>query len=259
MSLGPIANGVGAVLSRTVFLLTNTSTGIPIPLAILDVVKEEKPDYTAEVTEHPVEFGPETSDHVQLKNPILRLKGLISSTPLDTSVAIANVLAGGIAAFTSSQARSNLLNSGISQGTALAGAALQGRASNLISNGAAGALDAISRTILLSAYENRVPFDVITKRFRYKNMVIQRLSFPRNDETGGVLEFEIELKQITIVSPLKVQKNIVSEDKVSTASSSTDLGNQATQKVSTQLNNQVSKSSLFDAPGMNIKFPGGFA
>lgn len=39
--LGSLAAGVGQIMGRTVLLQTNTSTGIPVPLAVLDVVKEE--------------------------------------------------------------------------------------------------------------------------------------------------------------------------------------------------------------------------
>lgn len=255
MSLGPLASGVGQVLSRTVFLQTNTATGIPVPLAVLDVVKEERPEFSAEVTEHPVEFGPEVTDHIQLRNTVLRLKGKISSTPLDLGVAAANVLAGGLAAFTSSQARSNLLNSGISQGLGLIGAALQGNASNPAADGVAGALDAISRTILLTVFENAIPFDVITKRQTYRNMVIQRMSFPRNDETGYALEFEIELKQVRIVTPLQVTKDMVAENVISSGSSSTNIGSQSTQLANGQTVSAIQNSSLGGAPGMAEKFP----
>lgn len=253
--IAAISSGIGAVLTRTVFLQTNTSNGIPQPLAVLDVVSEEKADYTAEVTEHPVEFGPEVSDHIQLHNPVLRLKGRISSTPLDMSIAIANIAAGALAAYTSSQARSNLLNSGLSQGTALVGTALQGNASNLAAQGLSGALDAVSRTILLSAYENRIPFDVVTKRYRYKNMVIQRLSFPRNNETGSTLEFEIDLKAVIIVKPLKKQKNTVDESVISSGSSSTNLGSQATQSVSPQMESAIGSSPMASAPNMSSTYP----
>lgn len=256
--LGSLAAGVSQVFSRTIFLQTNTATGIPVPLAILDVVKEEKAEYNAEVTEHPVEFGPEVSDHIQLKSPMLRLKGKISSTPLDMAIAVANTLAGGLSAFTSSQARSNLLNSGISQGAGLLGAALQGNSANLASQGQAGALDAISRSILLTAYENKIPFDVVTKRLRYKNMVIARINFPRNEETGSSLDFEIDLKQVVIVSPLKVQKNILDEKVISSASSSTNLGSQSTQVASAQVSQSMSASSM-GGTSLAGKFPGLFS
>ena len=149
---------------------TQTSNGIPKLLVVLDTVTDEEPEFTADVTQHAVEKGPEVSDHIQLKNPTLMLRGKVSNTPLDLSVSIGNVLAGGIAAATDSQARSNLLNTGLSQGASLLGGALQGKVSNPLAAGVAGAMDAISRTIFLAAYTNKTPFNVVTKRQTYTNM-----------------------------------------------------------------------------------------
>lgn len=257
-SLGGLASGVGQILGRTMFLQMNTSTGIPIPLAVLDVVKDEVVEYDAEISEHPVEAGTEVGDHFQRKNPTIRLKGTISSTPLDLSVAVANIAAGGLAAISSAQARSNLLNSAMSQGTGILGAALQGNASNIASNAFAGAVDAISRTILLNAFETGSPFTIVTKRQRYDNVLIKKLTFPRNEETGYALDFEMDIKQIRIVSPLKVQKSQVSEDVISSGSSSTNLGSQSTQLASSQMQSAVKTSPFSLSPGMSTKFPGAF-
>lgn len=245
-----------AALQRTFLIQTQTASGIPIPLAVLDVVTEENPEFEADVTEHPVEQGTEVTDHIQLKNPTLRLKGKISNTPLDLSVSIGNVVSGGIAAISSSQARSNLLNTGLQQGASILGAKLLGKASASGSQFQAGAADAISRTILLNAYQNKTPFDVVTKRQRYTNMVIQRLAFPRNQQTGYALEFEIDLKQVRIVSAVQVQFTQLDEKSISTASSSTSLGSQSTQAASSQVQSQTQGSWLRQIT--NGKFPNFF-
>ena len=259
ISIQSLAAGVGAVLGRTIFLQTNTGTGIPVPLAVLDVVKNEVIEYDSEITEHPVESGPEIGDHQQLHNPTIRLKGTMSATPLDLSVAVANLAAGALAAISSSQARSNLLNSGLSQGIGIIGAKLQGSAGNLAANAFSGAVDAISRTILLTAFQNKTPFNVITKRAIYTNCLIKRLSFPRDENTGYALDFEMDIKQIRIVSPLKVQKTSVAENVISGAASSTNLGSQATQLASSQMQGAVSGSSLGSVPGVASKSPGFFS
>ena len=259
LSLGSLGVGIGQILSRTVFIQPNGPAGIPIPLAVLDVVKNEVVDYDAEVSEHGVEEGPEVSDHVQLHNVTLRLKGTISSTPLDLSVAIANLAAGAYAAVTDNQARSNLLNSGFSQSIGMVGAALQGNAGNVGASAFSGAVDAVSRTILIAVWQARMPFTIVTKRQTYPNMIIKRLSFPRDQETGYALDFEMDIKQMRIVSTLKVQKNSVGEDVISTASSSTGLGSQSTSEANSQIQSQVQQSSLGQAPGMSTKFPGVFA
>lgn len=257
-ALSTLLSGVGQVLGRTVFLQPNTSSGIPIPLVIMDIVEEEIVEYEASVTEHPVEAGPEITDHIQLKNPTLRIKGKISSTPLDMSVAIANVLSGGLAAISDPQARTNLLNSGISAGIGVVGAALQGKAASVIPGAIAGAVDSISRTILISCYENKTPFTIITKRQSFENMIIQRLTLPRNKETGYSLAFEMEIKQLRIVSPIQVQKTSVAENVISSATSITSLGSQSTQEVSPQIENAVQTSDLTNYPTVTNKSPGFF-
>lgn len=245
--LGNLASGVGQILGRTSLIQFNTSTGIPIPLAVLDVVKDELVEFSAEVTQHPVEAGQEVSDHIQKKPTTVRLKGTISSTPLDLSVAIANLAAGTIAAITESQARSNLLNSGISQGVGIVGAALQGNSGNLAANAFSGAVDAVSRVILQNAFDQKTPFTLMTRRQRYDNVVIQRLRFPRSEETGYSLDFEMDIIQIRIVSPLRVQKTQVAENVISTASSSTNIGSQSTQAANQQIVTAVQGSPLADS------------
>jgi hypothetical protein len=253
-----LVNGAGQILGRTLLLQTNTANGIPVPLAVLDVVKDESVEYNAEVTEHPVEDGPEVSDHIQILNPVIRLKGTISNTPLDLSVAIANIAAGGLAAISSSQARSNLLSSGFSQGVGILGAALQGNAGNIAANAFAGSVDAVSRTILLYAFQNKVPFTLVTKRQTFQNVVIKKLRFPRTEDTGYTLDFEMDISQLKIVSTLKVQKTQTSEDVISSAASSTNLGSQSTQAASQQIQTAVQGSPVGSAPGVAAKFPGVF-
>jgi hypothetical protein len=240
--LAPILGAVAtAVLQRTYLVQNNTPTGIPQILAVLDVVQEEDPEFSAEVTQHPVEQGSEVSDHIQIKNPTLHLKGTISNSPLDLSTSIANVLAGGIDLITSSQARSNILNSGVQQAAGFAGAALMGGASTL-QGAVGGAADAIARAILLSVFDARTPFDVVTKRFKYESMVIEKISFPRDSDTGYQLVFEMDLIKLRIVSPFDVQINTVDEGVVTSALNKSNLGGQASKQVSDQAASSVNKS-----------------
>lgn len=243
--LGPIASAAGtAVLQRTYLMQTQTASGIPKILAVLDAVMEEEPNFVAEVTQHPVESGPEVSDHVQLKNPTLRLKGTISNNPIDLQTSIGNLLSGGIDSITSSQFRANILNTGLQQGAGIAGAALLSGSANPLTEGLAGAADAIARSILLDVYEQRTPFDVITKRQRYESMVVERLSFPRDASTGRQLVFEIEMIRLRIVSPLTITLDSVSEDVVTSATDKANLGAQTTKQVSDQTTASVNKSWL---------------
>lgn len=226
-ALEVIGQGIEAATQRT-FMFASSATsplGIPIVLAVFDAVIEEVPEYTAEVTEHPTESGTEITDHIQLKNPTLRLKGTISNSPLDLSVSITNTLAAGIDLLTSSQARVNLLNTGLSQAAGLIGALMQGKATT--GSAITGAADAIARTILLTAFQTKQIVDILTKRQRYPNMAIQRLSFPRNQNTGAQLAFEIDMVQVRIVSPFSAIISAVAETVINSAVEIAILGAQA--------------------------------
>jgi hypothetical protein len=251
-----LAAGLGQILGRTYFVQPNGPLGVPVPLVVLDVVTNEDVEYRADITEHPVEMGPEVSDHAQLKNPIVRLRGKISNTPLDVSVDIANILAGGIAAASSSQVRQNLLNTGLSQISGLAGAALQGKTGNLASSAFAGAMDAISRTILINVLEAKQPFSILTVRQRFDDMLIERLRFPRDENTGYALEFEMDIKHVTIVTPLTVPQFTQVAENVISGTGATSIGSQATQNVSAQgVAGVQSSPTLFSAPGVAAKSP----
>ena len=229
-----------AALQRT-YLVEKGPSGLPRILVVFDAVTQETPEFTAAVTEHPVEEGPEVSDHIQLKNPTLQIVGTISNTPIDLQTTIGNLLSGGIAAVTSSQFRDNVLNSGVQQISAVAGAKLLGAsASQALGDAVSGAADAIARSALLDAYERRARFDVVTKRYRYESMVIERLSFPRDPQTGRQVVFELEMKRIRIVSAFTVQIENLAENVVNSATPVAALGNQVTKGVTPQVASSAS-------------------
>lgn len=245
-ALQTLGAGIQAATQRTyMFASTQTSpVGIPIILAVFDAVMEEVPEYTANVTEHPAESGTEITDHIQLKNPTLRLKGTISNSPLDLSVSITNTLAAGIDLITSSQARVNLLNTGLSQAAGILGTLLQGGGGQ---NNAQAAADVVARTILLTAFQTKQIVDILTKRQRYPTMAIQRLSFPRDQSTGFQLKFEIDLVQVRIVSPFSAILSAVAETVISTAVETTILGAQAAVGVAAASSSAATKNTNLKA------------
>ena len=248
--LDPLIGAAGtAVFQRTFLMEVKTDNGIPRPLIVLDAVTEEEPTYEASVTEHPVESGPEVTDHIQLKNPTLRLKGTISATPLDLATSIANLASGGLSLITDSQFRGNFLNAGLQQAAGAIGASvLQGAALNANSL-LQGSADAIARSILLSAYERRARFDVVTKRIRYTSMVIESMSFPRNADTGQQLIFELNLKQIRVVSSQTVQVGNTADSVLNSATSAVGLGSQGLTPLSASSATQV--ASVQSSTGFN--------
>jgi len=49
---------------------------------IVDAILQESHDWSAKVTEHPVENGETLSDHVQVLPLVLKIEGIISNTPI---------------------------------------------------------------------------------------------------------------------------------------------------------------------------------
>ena len=246
-NLSPILGAAGSALLRRTYLLeTNTPSGIPRILIVFDAVTSENPEFNADITEHPVEDGPEVSDHIQLKNPILSIHGTVSGSPIDLATTIGNLVAGGQSMITSSQFRANVLNSGLQQIAGVAGSKLLGNASQS-SAGAltSGAADAIARSALLDAYERKARFTVVTRRYRYENMAIQSLSFPRDSDTGLQTVFEIEMKRLRIVKSTQVIINNLDEAVINQAQPVVGNGNQSAAGVS-------SKTSA----ALEAKFPG---
>lgn len=240
-----------ALLQRTYMIQTRTLSGVPVLLCVFDCVTSEQPTYIADVTQHPVESGTEVTDHIQLKNPTLKIVGTISNTPIDLSTTVGNLISSAQGLLTSSAFRTNALNSGLQQGASIAGASLLGAASGSapsfksIAGAAAGAAaDALARAALISAYQNKAIFDVVTKRQRYTSMAIQSLSFPKDTNTGMQVVFELDLVQVRIITTSSVALSSVAEGVNTSALPKTDLGSQATSGVSSQASNAVNGSAM---------------
>lgn len=238
-----IAAARGA-LGRT-FLIEKRPDGVPRTIIIFDVVTSEIPEFEADVTLLPTEEGPEVTDHIQLKNPILKLEGSISQTPIDLEVQAANIASGGLETVTSQQSRQNFLNSGVQALGGTIGASVFGRSGNFGADLIGGLTDGIARTALLNAYNNRGRFSVVTKRQQYDDMVIQKISFPYNSQTGQKLDFSITFQQIRVARPFTVNIDQVGDSVVSSAAENVSKGSQTTQGVSTAQNEAINSSTLF--------------
>ena len=183
MSLLQLAGSFGtAALLRTYLLEPSAVLGLPRIIIGFAAIKSEIPTYESDVPDVPVEDGPEITDHIQRKNNKLTLPGPISQTPLDLVVAISNLISGGVGAITSAQDRSNLLNAGIQAASGGASAALQGAAA--ATSAVDGAADALGRSALIGAFERRARFTVVTKRLQYENMGIQKMTCPKDQQSG---------------------------------------------------------------------------
>lgn len=234
MAFEEIRKQAGDLLNRT-FLIERTSAGIPALLLVIDVNQSEEGIFPSDVTENPVEdSSPEIADHIQRKNIRLTLNGVISETPINLGVAISNLTSGGLQAVTSSQFRENIVETGLIAAKGIASSALLGGANDLLSQGQAGAFDSVARSVLISAWERRAIFDVITPKQRYSSMTIAELKIPRDARTGRAFKFTLDLKQIRRISPLTIKLDAVSQDAVNQAASNLDQGTQVAKGLNAQ-------------------------
>ena len=231
------ASAARGALGRT-FLLENTAFGIPSLVLVFDVVESEVPEFTSNVTLVPVEDNqPEITDHVQIRNPTLNLIGSISESPIDLSVQIANLAAGALQLATSSQARGNFLDSGLATTAGAVGGDLL--AGGSLGSVAGGALDILARNIILSAYERAARFTIVTRRQQFENMIIKKISFPRDRNTGRQTIFNIEFQQIRVVSPIQATVSTVGGDVVVQAVPTQSIGTQTFSAISDSLSSTI--------------------
>lgn len=143
-----------------------------IGLIELDATVSENHDYSATVTQFPVENGTVISDHI-FNNPVrLSLECLISDSPLSNSRNPLVTIASNLVSFFS-------FNSGPTRSNAIF-------------------------EDLMRLFDKRELFQVVTGLKLYKNMAITSLSFPRSSGSGQGLIFRIEMLQVKFASILNI-------------------------------------------------------
>ena len=130
-----------------------------------DIVLEEVHDSTVEITDHPVESGADISDHARIMPKMVTLRGGVSDSP-------PSALGMGFVNWASS-----LLGGGVQSS----------RSQEFFEK-------------LLQLQENLEPFDIMTRRRLYQNMLITSLTIPDEPNTANALLFTAECKEIIIVN-----------------------------------------------------------
>lgn len=197
----------------------------------IDATHMETIEYSNQITDHPVERGFDigggstVSDHIYKNALKLRVRGSIMDSPVD--------IVGSFKSIT-----------GLLQGDVV---------NNLVDRFKGKSRKEITAyQILTDIRDNRVLIDVVTYLDVFRNMVIESLTFPRDEGVGQRLLFEVVLKQITLATvklitisnnPQPVQDLITNKVK---------LGVQET-KEPTPAQQQAVKSSLPIALGRTVK------
>lgn len=199
-------------------LLFNRPTRAQLGVMQLDVSIQENHQFSASVSQSPIEDGSNIADHITLNPFKLSLTGQISDTPLTF---LASLVGTGLGTVTDVVGDSL---GGIGKTAAAAGI---GSIGGLVQGTPKDPRDAFK--YLRELYDNRQPFDVVTALARYENMVISSLNIPRNASVAKSLNFTVELEQVTIVqsSVVKIPAFQLRGDTANRGQSKTNLNKQA--------------------------------
>lgn len=139
----------------------------------VDATVSESHNGEVEVTEHPVEFGANITDHARPKAVMLTIEGIVSNTPLNRTQQRRKVNLGFSFSFETTTIADQIV-------------------------GQPGVAEAAFAQ-LQAMRDNPQPITIATKYRTYESMVITSLVVPRNASTGDAVRFTATFKQVVIV------------------------------------------------------------
>lgn len=184
-----------------------------------DLVLQDEPTHSSEVTKYPVEQGANVADHIRINPMTLSGAFVVSNTPIEDlpdhsrAKAVSQVHLTVPAGVYDRALVAQFSDTVFFDGDFVAGTYAQ----------------------LRDLHDQRILMSVTTPVKNYDNMAITKLSMPRDkDYSGDAGKFDIEWEQITIVS-----SDIVSSAVIPEAKPTTNKGN-----VDTQETDSADQSSL---------------
>ena len=139
---------------------------------VIDATLNEVIDYSANITEHPIENKTSISDHIY-KNPLkVKIEGYITDSPIRLMGLFETPL------------QNNSLSS------------VLGNIKKALPFTSGDKPSLQGYFALKNIYEERSLITLVTKMESFPDMVIETLSFTNDENTGGRLQFSAELKQI---------------------------------------------------------------
>ncbi len=151
----------------------------------VDASITEQHTTTTQVTEHPVESGPDVTDHIRPMPRRISLSGIISNTPIYTPATQMRGVTGASGSF-QVQIGNRQVNYQAFQ----------------FSDEFDRVRDAYGE--LISAALGGALFEIMTTLATYENMAITNFDVPRSAGTGGALQFQIQFQEIRIVDTQEV-------------------------------------------------------
>jgi hypothetical protein len=176
---------------------------------------KETHSQTSTPTKFPIENGRNISDHMILEPLELSMTAIITDNPISSLAGLATEAATTL---------TSKLTPPI--GTIALGAGLGGLSLFKSIVGGSSSPSVAAYQQLKKMQEAGEPFTVLTSLERYKNMVINSVSVPREAQEGNCITFTIGLTQLIIVSPKVVQIQALANPGLSDGMH--DLGQQST-------------------------------
>lgn len=209
-------------------------------LFLVDATLSDGYEITSDVSDSPVEDGPDVSDHARIKPILYTIEGEISETPLNLAASLNSLLTTAGAT-----AGKELGGFGQSVGGS-AGGLFGARLMQESSNPAKVARDKLEELI-----QNKIIFTIVTKNKRLEDMILTSIRFPRSQGDGKKLKFSATAKQIRIVKSQTVLIKNIAKSVSNSAAKKQKLGNLPTTTPTSDV--QKGSSVLFKG----LKFFGG--
>lgn len=203
-------------------------------IILVDATVKEDAQYEADLTRHPVEEGPDVTDHIRVKPVKLEVEGLISETPLNLASSVQGLISSGLGGVVGAATKSSLVGAAASVVGGAIGAKLFGASQN-------PALEAYKK--LLDLLNKREPFTITSKLDVYRNMVLTKINFPKDPRTGRALKFNATFEQIIVVTAKTAKVRAFKKDVKHSAGGKDSLGNQSSTPSDAQSNATLLRSS----------------
>lgn len=212
----PIASiGLGAVMfrPRRGFFPFNDE-GEALEAIIAQATVEEVHDDELEITDHPIEQGASITDHAYKRPSEVVVRCGWSNSPSSSGSLISQAV--GVGAALGGKAGKALGIIASLPGTIQA-------ASSLLSGNAQDQVRAIYAD-LLALQVSRIPFDLLTGKRRYANMLFKRLRTVTDPETENALIVEAHCREVLLVSTQIVNVSASAQADPGRTNAPTDFG-----------------------------------
>lgn len=183
----------------------------------IDATTYEEPVLELQPTSYPVLGGSDISDHIIQKPLTLTIRGIVSDHPINVAQSVVGGI-GGIMGSVFDKASGAMLGLALTQSFKIG---------NRLTDTPARSKTAYEA--LSGLYYNKIPCDIITGLTPYRNMVMTRLSIPRDAKTANSLTFTAKFQEIKVVFSEKttVPPQAINADQKAT--SKTKLGQKGTE------------------------------